>query len=118
MTSGKTETMQTVVPKPRGGRPAKGRDPLVQVRVPASFVARIDRWAARFEHMDRSVALRCLLNLGLRCADGKPAIVCDPKGSRAHHAKRKDAAPKVPHSHQVEKPPARGRLVLIKGASS
>jgi len=83
MSFGKTATMKAVRPK-KGGRPATGRDPLVQVRVPKSLLERIDRWAGRFEDMDRSAALRCLFAIGLNRSRSKAATVYDPKGSKPH----------------------------------
>jgi len=111
--------MKTVRPK-RRGRPATGRDPLVQVRVPKSLLDRIDRWAGRFDDMDRSTALRCLLGIGLNRSRSKAATVYDPKGLKAHHNKRKHVAPQVPRHHdQVKQAPVgRGRLVLIKNGTS
>jgi hypothetical protein len=83
----------------------------VQVLVPKSMLDRIDQWAGGFHDMDRSTALRCLLYLGLKRS--RPATVIDPKGSRAHHRKRKDAAPKIRVSEKPEL-----HHVLINGASS
>lgn len=117
MRTGKTETMETVVPKPRkGGRPATGRDPLVQVRLPKFMLERIDHWAGRFPDMDRSKALRCLLGIGLESSRSKAT---DLKRFKVHHAKRKDVPPRVPRHHdQVKQAPAgRRRLVLIKNGA-
>ena len=85
--SGRTETMQTVVPKPkRGGRPATGRDPLVQLRMPADLIQAIDRFAGKFADLSRSQAIRALIELGLR-AGRKSNQVVDPKGYRSYDRK-------------------------------
>jgi hypothetical protein len=105
------------IPKKRG-RPATGHDPMVRVRVPKSMLDRIDRWSGRFEAMDRSAALRSLLNLGLNRSRGKPATVYDPKGFKAHHAKRKSDGPKVFPPQPSEAAERRKGLMLVKGALS
>jgi hypothetical protein len=108
--------MKFLGPRKRG-RPATGRDAVVKVGVPKFLLDRIDRWAGRFDDMDRSTVLRCLLNLGLSRSRGKPTTVYDPKGFKAHHAKRKVAAPKGPDpAHQVDAP-GRRRLVLVKNGA-
>jgi hypothetical protein len=99
---------------------------MVRVRVPKFLLDRIHRWAGRFDGMDRSVALRCLLDLGLQRSHGKPATVYDPKRFRAHHAKRTATSKPVPPAAPISpRPPPsepmqrRGRLVLVKnGAAS
>jgi len=79
--------------------------------------------------MDRSTALRCLLNLGLGRSRSRPAQVIDPKGCKTHHSNRRavirkhvSEEPTLPTiSTTVENPKnltERRRLVLIKGASS
>ncbi len=103
--SGQTETMQTVVPKPkRGGRPATGRDPLVQLRMPADLIQAIDRWAGKFQDLDRSSAIRALLELGLRAGRKRNEAV-DPKGYRLH--KRK-----MPLAKRGRPPPAASAPLL------
>ena len=56
-----------VLPKKRG-RPATGRDPLLNFRSPERLTAEIDDWA---EHHDltRSDAIRKLIEDGLACHD-------------------------------------------------
>ena len=101
-------------PKKRG-RPATGRDQVVKVGLPAPFLQRIDRWAGGFHDMDRSAALRCLLNIGLSRSRSKAAVVFDLKGHKAHHSKRKDAIPKVPVSEKTRTTPRahqEGSLVM------
>jgi len=69
--------MTTVTPKKRG-RPATGRDELVPVRMPTMMLSRIRWWADEFGGMDRSAAIRCLIELGLS-RKGKEDTVTDPK---------------------------------------
>ena len=90
----------------RRGRPATGRDPLVQVRVPPDVIQAIDRWAAKFQDLDRSSAIRALVQLGLR-AGRKKNQVFDPKRHRGHArkvplAKRR----RRPRPDEHEAPPA------------
>jgi hypothetical protein len=70
----------------RRGRPATGRDPSVKVRMPAGVIDAIDRWAAKFHELDRSAAVRALVELGLR-AGRKHDRAIDPKGYRQHERK-------------------------------
>lgn len=51
--------------KPKRGRPATGRDPMVSSRIPAGVVAEVDAWAAKNE-TTRSDAIRRLVELGLK----------------------------------------------------
>lgn len=92
--------METVTPKPKGGRPATGRDPLVQARMPLHLICEIDFWMEKFEGMDRSTAIRCLVKLGMRASRENKGHVLDPKNCTAYHprktAPRKAALPKVP----------------------
>jgi hypothetical protein len=101
--SGQTETMQTVKPK-RGGRPATGRDPLVQLRMPADLIQAIERFAAKFQDLDRSSAIRALVELGLRAGRKKNQAV-DPKGYRLHERK-------VPLAKRRRPPPAASAPLL------
>jgi hypothetical protein len=80
-----TETATPILPKPPG-RPAIGRDPVVQIRMPLSLINDIESWAAKFEKLDRSAAVRALIELGLR-AGRKTNQVLDPKGYRCHDRK-------------------------------
>jgi hypothetical protein len=92
--SGQTETMQTVVPKPkRGGRPATGRDPLVQVRMPADLIQAIDRFAGKFcgpqplagnPRADRAGASR------------RPQEKCGGRSEALQAARTQDAAGEAP----------------------
>src|SRR3954452_9779345 len=55
-------------PKRKPGRPATGRDPLISLRIPEELASQIDDWRARYEGMDRSAALRILLQRGLQAS--------------------------------------------------
>jgi hypothetical protein len=68
-----------VRPKKRG-RPATGKDPLVNARMPLSLIKSIDGWAAKNTDGSRSEAIRRLVELGL--------VGSDP----AKHISRKAAA--------------------------
>ena len=83
--SGTTEHTTPVRP-PRRGRRAKGRDPLVQARMPPDVIAAIDRWAAKFADLDRSAAIRVLVDIGLHVGRKRNHVV-DPKGYRLHDRK-------------------------------
>ena len=90
----------------RRGRPATGRDPSVKVRMPPDVLAAIDRWATKFQDLDRSSAIRALLELGLR-AGRKKNQVFDPKRHRGYArkvplAKRR----RRPRPDEHEAPPA------------
>ena len=76
--------METVIQKKRG-RPSTGRDPPLPVRLPLKLVQRIDGWAKQYQGMNRSAAVRCLLELGLRTPPAKIKRVKDPKDQRAHY---------------------------------
>ena len=95
--SGGTENGIPVGPK-RRGRPSTGRDPFVKVRMPPAVIGAIDRWAAKFADLDRSGAIRALVELGLR-AGRKQDRVFDPKGYRHHDRK-------VPLTKRRPRPPA------------
>src|SRR5258708_2845830 len=102
--SGPTEKAISVPPK-RRGRPATGRDPVVEVRMPSGVIQAIDRWAARFTDLDRSAAIRALVELGLR-AGRKRNRGFDPKGYRHHDrkvplAKRRRPRPPAGHPPQL-----------------
>jgi hypothetical protein len=97
--------MQTVVPKPkRGGRPATGRDPLVQLRMPADLIQAIDRFADKFADLSRSQAIRALIDIGLH-AGRKRNEVTDPKRYRGY-------VRKVPLAKRRRPPPAASAPVL------
>jgi hypothetical protein len=66
---GTTETPISVRRK-KPGRPATGCDPLVQVRMPVGVIEAIERWAAKFQDLDRSAAIRALVEPGLRAGRG------------------------------------------------
>jgi len=93
---------------------------MVRVGIPKPLLDRIDRWAGRFDDMDRSTALRCLLGLGLQRSRGKPATVIDPKRFRAHHAKRTAAPKPMPSAPAVSpRPPVERRhLALVKNGAA
>jgi len=80
--SGGTENTIPVGPK-RRGRPATGRDPSVKVRMPPDVLQAIERWARKFQDLDRSSAIRALVELGLH-AGRKRNEILDPKGFRQH----------------------------------
>jgi hypothetical protein len=85
--------MKTVSPK-RLGRPATGRDPLVAVRLPEDLLAKVTRWANIYG-MDRSAALRSLIDLGLQAPAKKRREVVDPKyAGRWQPVGRKQYSPK------------------------
>jgi hypothetical protein len=90
--------VKTVIQKKRG-RPPKGRDPLVPVRLPVELVHKIDDWARKYEGMNRSVAIRCLLEFGLRTPRAKREQVRDPKDLAFELLKGKTyKLPKMPKS--------------------
>jgi hypothetical protein len=74
--------MKTALPKPPG-RPGTGRDPTVQLRMPLGLINDIESWAAKFEKLDRSAAMRALVALGLR-AGRRQNCILDPKGYKRH----------------------------------
>jgi hypothetical protein len=80
-----TATTISVQRKP-SGRPATGCDPLVQVRMPPDIIQAVDRLAAKFQDLDRSAAIRSLIELGLRAGRKKNQVV-DPKGYRSYDRK-------------------------------
>jgi Arc/MetJ-type ribon-helix-helix transcriptional regulator len=47
------------------GRPATGKDPLVNARMPSALIKSIDNWAAKHSDGSRSEAIRRLVELGL-----------------------------------------------------
>jgi hypothetical protein len=73
-------------PRKRAGRPATGCDPAVKVRMPPDIIQAIDRWAGKFQDLDRSAAIRALIELGLRAGRRKNEVY-DPKGYRQHERK-------------------------------
>ena len=68
--------------KRKTGRPPTGLDPVIATRLPADLIARIEGYAARYEGMTRSVAIRCLIELGLLSAP--KATASDPKNSGSY----------------------------------
>jgi hypothetical protein len=78
-----TESKVSVKPKKRG-RPATGRDPLVNVRLPKELIRKIEVWARDYPGMDRSAAIRCLIGLGLRTPLSKRGNVEDPRDRERH----------------------------------
>jgi hypothetical protein len=95
--SGGTENTISVGPK-RRGRPATGRDPFVKVRMPPDIIQAINRWAAKFHDLDRSAAIRALVELGLHAGRRRDQVF-DPKGFRRHDRK-------VPLAKRRRRPPA------------
>jgi hypothetical protein len=57
-------------PKKPRGRPAKGKDPLVKMRMPNELIVQVEAWATANE-ITRSETIRQLVELGLK-AKGKP----------------------------------------------
>jgi hypothetical protein len=56
----------TVIPKPKGGRPATGRDPVRAIRLSDDFLAKVDAWAEEQDDTPgRSEAIRRLVEVGL-----------------------------------------------------
>jgi len=51
--------------RPKRGRPATGKDPLISARIPDELTAQIDAWAKENE-TSRSDAIRRLVELGLK----------------------------------------------------
>ena len=72
--------MKKGTPKKRR-RPAIGDDPLVTVRLPASLIVPIKAWAKR-EGMNRSDAIRRLLEFGLRSLSEKGSSEQQPRARR------------------------------------
>jgi hypothetical protein len=72
------------VKRPR--RPASGSDPLLQVRVPADVLAAVERFRGKFQGLDRSAAIRALIELGLHAGRRRNEIL-DPKGCRGYERK-------------------------------
>jgi hypothetical protein len=54
--------------------------------MPADLIESIERWARKFQDLDRSAAIRALLELGLRAGRRKNEAI-DPKGYRLHERK-------------------------------
>jgi hypothetical protein len=71
--------------------------------MPPDLIQAVDRWAGKFHDLDRSAAIRALVELGLR-AGRKKNQVFDPKGYRQHERKLPVAKPRP-------RPPA-GRPLL------
>ena len=92
----------------RRGRPATGRDPSVKVRMPPDIIQAIDRWAGKFQDLDRSAAIGALVELGLH-AGRKRDRVFDPKGYK-HHERKVPLAKRRPRP-PVGRPPPLLRVV-------
>jgi hypothetical protein len=59
------QSTKKVIPKKRG-RPATGKDPMMALRMPPEFRAKIDSWAkAQDDKPSRSEAIRRLVERGL-----------------------------------------------------
>jgi hypothetical protein len=76
----------------------------VKVRTPPDLIQAVDRWAGKFQNLDRSAAIRALIELGLR-AGRKSNQVFDPKGYRQHERK-------VPLAKRRRPPPAASAPLL------
>ena len=110
--------MEVVSPKKRG-RPAKGRDPLVTVRLTPEMLERIARWRMGYPKLTASETLRVLIDLGLKTPPSKRFSVSDPKAmekwSIAHQAVKlpthavERCAPPVKPPPLVEPEPYRPR---------
>ena len=109
MTNNFGGTVNTIPVGPkRRGRPATGRDPFVKVRMPPDIIQAIDRWAAKFQNLDRSAAIRALVELGLHAGRRKNQV-SDPKGYKHHDRK-------VPLARRRPRPPV-GRPPLLRVVS-
>jgi hypothetical protein len=92
----------------RRGRPATGRDPSVKVRMPPDIIQAIERWAGKFHDLDRSAAIRALVELGLHAGRRKDRVF-DPKGYK-HHDRKVPLAKRRPRP-PVGRPPPLLRVV-------
>jgi hypothetical protein len=63
------------------GRPATGRDPVIPVRLPKRTLRGLTLFAQAYPGMSRSVAIRCVIELGLARA---AYYVVDPKSKIAY----------------------------------
>jgi hypothetical protein len=52
-----------VVPKPKRGRPATAKNPLIALRVLAKAIAEIDKWGG--DRVSRSEAIRTLIEINI-----------------------------------------------------
>src|SRR3954470_9313238 len=79
------------------GRPATGRDPVLAVRAPADMIARIESWRGEYEGMPLPVALRILLNLGLKTPPSalRQKDLIDPKDPDGTYVAPRSYKPKV-----------------------
>lgn len=55
---------KSIAVKPKRGRPATGKDPLVGVRIPPDLISRIDQWSTS-NGTSRSEAIRRLVEKAL-----------------------------------------------------
>lgn len=58
----------------------------MQIRIPVGVIESVERWASKFQDLDRSAAIRALVELGLH-AGRKRNQVFDPKGYKQHDRK-------------------------------
>jgi hypothetical protein len=72
--------------------------------MPPDIIQAIDRWATKFHDLDRSAAIRALVELGLHAGRRKNQVF-DPKGCKHHERK-------VPLAKRRPRPPAAHPPVL------
>jgi Arc/MetJ-type ribon-helix-helix transcriptional regulator len=56
---------KSITVRPKRGRPATGKDPLISARFPEELTAQIDNFA-KIRELSRSEAIRRLVELGLK----------------------------------------------------
>jgi hypothetical protein len=64
------ESRKKVVPKKKPGRKPTGKDPMLALRAPPEFTARVEDWAkTQPDQPSRSEALRRLVEMALKIKD-------------------------------------------------
>ena len=100
--------------KPKKGRPPTGgREPFVDIRLPAELVANVDAWAKEVTVRSRSEAIRRLVEFGL--ARGKSA---GPPSAKTAERAKELAAKTIDHLLDPEAPieeAANRKRRLLKG---
>lgn len=72
--SGNTYFMaKSIKVRPKRGRPATGKDPMVSARFPRGLIDQIEAWADH-QKLKRSEAIRRLVELGLRVDPDNPPL--------------------------------------------